>query len=164
MQSHSSTLRNSSLPLDYTPPDPSDICPLEYSNDSQRRWLFLTAIKHYKRPLNWFGSQSQKAVHAFVQAHVERCRMTLPRHQWEKVAVDVHRILSADLLNHVTQRGLSTFSAAAGRASGVARRARNEPRDNAIVKAWVEGQSMRSLAREHGKALSTIQNVIARRA
>ena len=46
--------------------------------------------------------------------------------------------------------------------SGVARRKRTEVRDREIVEAWLAGLSQRSLAAQHGVALSTVQHILAR--
>ena len=43
--------------LEYEAPDPGDIFPREYANDTQRRVLFLSTLNHFKRPRNWLGSQ-----------------------------------------------------------------------------------------------------------
>ena len=148
--------------LDYEAPAQNDIFPREYPNDTQRRILFLTATLHFKRPRNWLGSQSVAAVYAFVEAHVGRWRMTLPKEQWEKVAADVHRILSADLMNGATQEGLSAFQADRGRRSGESRRKPHAERDTGIL-IWVQsGASISETARAFGLSRPMIRKVLKR--
>ena len=148
--------------LDYEAPAQNDIFPREYPNDTQRRILFMTTMHHFKRPRNWLGSQSVAAVYAFVEAHVERWRMTLPKEQWEKVAADVHRILSADLMNGATQEGLRAFQADRGRRSGESRRQPHAERDADIL-IWVQsGASISETARAFGLSRRMIGKVLKR--
>ena len=56
----------------------------------------------------------------------------------------------------------SAWGQARGRKGGMARRQEVQDRDRAIVEAVTGGQSMRSVAREHGLALRTVQHVMQR--
>ena len=102
------------------------------------------------------------AVYAFVRWHVERWRMTLPRHQWEKVAADAHRILSADLMDRTTQEGLHTFQAQRGRLSGASRRAATSGRDAEVLAFVQDGGTISSASRAFGLARSTVRNILRR--
>ena len=102
------------------------------------------------------------AVYAFVEAHVARWRMTLPKEQWEKVAADVHRILSADLMSGRTQDGLSAFQAERGRRSGESRRKPHAERDADIL-TWVQsGATISETARVFGLSRPMIRKVLKR--
>ena len=61
-----------------------------------------------------------------------------------------------------TEAARSAWGRERGIRSGVARRKRTEVRDREIVEAWLAGLSQRSLAAQHGVALSTVQHILAR--
>ena len=140
----------------YLPADATGKHPILYPKDYQRKRLFDAAMQWSGQPRNRLYSQSITAVLRRIKREAGDFHCTLKQSAMLEIAARVVGYQTDNLQSGRSQAGLVRIQAERGVKSGEARRARNEPRDNAIVKAIIGGQGIRSLAREYGLHPSTI--------
>ena len=129
--------------------------------------LFNAALRWFGRPSNWDASTDLGDVHEWIGTrNVEWFNAPeqppLDDNEVLWIAKSVCKISRKNLASGQTQQNFSFIQAAKGRRSGKARRKRTVERDAEIVGCVLAGESMRSVAREFGLALSTVHNIVAR--
>ena len=125
--------------------------------------LFHAAQRWFGRPSNWDTSTDLGDVRAWIGArNVEWFDVPLDEQECHWMAKSVCKISRKNLASGQTQQQFSAIQAAKGRRSGEARRRGTSDRDAEIVARVEAGESKRSVARDFGLHLSTVQHIVAR--
>ena len=129
--------------------------------------LFNAALRWFGRPSNWDASTDLGDVHEWMGTRNVEWFNAPEQQQLDDnevlwIAKSVCKISRKNLASGQTQQNFSFIQAAKGRRSGKARRKRTAERDAEIVGCVLAGESIRSVAREFGLALSTVHNIVAR--
>ena len=122
-------------------------------------YLFRFGMRWCGYPQNWPHIDS---VGAIISAANDALDLPLWESELRHLIKSVIKISRRNLESGQTQRGLIALQTTRGRKSGKARRRRTASRDAAIVQAVLEGQNMRSVARDYDLVDGTVRWILKR--